>query len=234
MRSIFGLLWVVIICLPLNAQNILVTYETESKLDTKQLADSTVEDDAKMYYIMKLAQDFEELQYILKISDGAAQFELAPSVRMRLNFDNWHAQMEKERLHYVDSLIAIEQKTFLGKPVLVTEPSYNYQWQITTDTLTILTYPCIKAKRAKQQDDPEIEAWFAPTLPYSFGPLRYHGLPGLILQLTQNGKLVYRASHISFDESFSIVKPTSGLRMERRAYNEMVQRENTLHRTSKD
>ena len=31
----------------------------------------------------------------------------------------------------------------------------------------------------------EIVAWFAPSLPYGYGPKSFYGLPGLILELTR-------------------------------------------------
>ncbi len=41
-----------------------------------------------------------------------------------------------------------------------------------------------------------ITAWFCPELPYSFGPLEFNGLPGLILELEKNGNKVVAKSII--------------------------------------
>lgn len=40
-----------------------------------------------------------------------------------------------------------------------------------------------------------IVAWFAPSLPYSYGPKYFTGLPGLILELTDR-KVTFLASSI--------------------------------------
>jgi GLPGLI family protein len=44
-----------------------------------------------------------------------------------------------------------------------------------------------------------ITAWFAPSLPYSYGPKDYNGLPGLILEL-QERKTIYFASLITLSK----------------------------------
>jgi GLPGLI family protein len=54
------------------------------------------------------------------------------------------------------------------------------QWQLLTDTATILSYPCRKAAcRFRGRD---YEAWFTLDIPRDEGPWKLHGLPGLILR----------------------------------------------------
>jgi len=53
------------------------------------------------------------------------------------------------------------------------------EWQITSDTTTILSYLCYKATcRFKGRD---YTVWFTPEIPRSEGPWKLGGLPGLIL-----------------------------------------------------
>lgn len=54
-------------------------------------------------------------------------------------------------------------------------------WEITTEEKKIFDYTCQKAVcnfRGRRY-----EAWFAPELPLSDGPWKFHGLPGLILEV---------------------------------------------------
>jgi GLPGLI family protein len=53
-------------------------------------------------------------------------------------------------------------------------------WQITQDTSVIAGFVCIKA--FVYFDTTKIEAWFAPSIPISDGPLFLMGLPGLIVK----------------------------------------------------
>ena len=75
-------------------------------------------------------------------------------------------------------------------------------WNITSETKKIGDYQCYKAtakkvgmdKFGKEKSTPVV-AWFAPALPYGFGPIDFNGLPGLIIEL-QFYKTVYLATKI--------------------------------------
>lgn len=78
------------------------------------------------------------------------------------------------------------------------------KWQITKESKQIDNYLCYKAffvktyiGRDNKEKNITIEAWFAPALPYSYGPKDYYGLPGLILELKEKETTFY-ASYINF------------------------------------
>jgi GLPGLI family protein len=60
------------------------------------------------------------------------------------------------------------------------------QWQIETDTATILSYICQKA--VADFRGRHFTAWFAPDLPINDGPWKFMGLPGLILAVEDADK----------------------------------------------
>lgn len=75
-------------------------------------------------------------------------------------------------------------------------------WKISAESKKIAGYLCYKAikespftNRQGELKFTEIIAWFAPNLPYSFGPKNFYGLPGLILELTEN-KTTYLVTKI--------------------------------------
>ncbi len=75
-----------------------------------------------------------------------------------------------------------------------------YNWEISTESKKIGEYVCYKAvlnipyiNRKGESKTSEIIAWFAPSLPYSFGPKNYYGLSGLILELKD-----VRSTYIAF------------------------------------
>ena len=55
------------------------------------------------------------------------------------------------------------------------------EWEILSDTATILGYHCQKAQCHYRGRD--YEAWFTPEIPISEGPWKFYGLPGLITKL---------------------------------------------------
>lgn len=57
----------------------------------------------------------------------------------------------------------------------------SHQWDIKTDTLTILGYLCQKASTTFRGRT--YEAWFTSDIPVNDGPWKFYGLPGLILKV---------------------------------------------------
>lgn len=79
------------------------------------------------------------------------------------------------------------------------------EWEITAETKKIGDYKCYKAiyqlpiiNRNGVAKNVPIVAWFAPNLPFSYGPKGYNGVPGLILELTER-KTTYQATSISLN-----------------------------------
>lgn len=88
-------------------------------------------------------------------------------------------------------------------------------WQVTSETKKIDNYLCYKAfysennKKAGKDRLKKVTAWFAPSLPYSYGPNSYNGLPGLVLELLdEETKKLYFVKSIELkDESIEIKFP---------------------------
>ncbi len=100
------------------------------------------------------------------------------------------------------------------------------EWTITQETKKIGDYLCFKAVTVKKvrDDKPAVTtiAWFTPTIPVSFGPIDYFGLPGLILEVSYN-RINIRATKIALNSKEKIVikKPIKGKRMTVKEYDEM-------------
>lgn len=90
-----------------------------------------------------------------------------------------------------------EQTDFLGKKFLIQGPIPKQAWKLTGKSKLVLDYPCQEA--ILQDTSQQVVAWFAPTIPWQIGPSRYHGLPGLILELNIGDDRVVRAEAISFE-----------------------------------
>ncbi len=62
-----------------------------------------------------------------------------------------------------------------------------FEWEITEDTLTVSTYPCIKA--TCEYGGRKWTAWFTEDIPVSYGPWKFAGLPGLIMKVTDDDNI---------------------------------------------
>jgi GLPGLI family protein len=64
------------------------------------------------------------------------------------------------------------------------EPMDLFNWKILPDTTRIAGYLCQKATTGFSGR--YYTAWFTPNIPISEGPYKFHGLPGLILRITDS------------------------------------------------
>ena len=113
----------------------------------------------------------------------------------------------KDRLHQIEN----QGKTF----IVSREP---VSWEITDKTKVIKGYPTLKATatihtynyRLDKDQVRDVEAWFSPEIPVSFGPEGYGGLPGLILDLKVAGEHYYVTNIKLTSSEVDIQKPTKG------------------------
>ena len=112
---------------------------------------------------------------------------------------------------------------------LIEEKLDKQDWQIGTDSKMIGAYLCYKAtltipfiNRYGESKTKEVVCWFAPSLPYSFGPKSYYGLPGLILELTESQKTCV-ASKIEFSDTAVKINLPKGKTVSRGAYEKMLE-----------
>jgi GLPGLI family protein len=78
------------------------------------------------------------------------------------------------------------------------EDLFAQNWTIRNDTMTISGYKCQKA--VCDYRGRSFESWFAPEIPISEGPWKFHGLPGLIIKLFDT-KRHYEFELVEFKQS---------------------------------
>ena len=101
-------------------------------------------------------------------------------------------------------------------------------WLITTDTKIIDKYQCYKATytfeylaRDQKIKERTATAWFAPSLPYPYGPKNYFGLPGLILELNEND-ITFLVSKIEFSDVEIEIKLPKQKRIEKASFEKKI------------
>ena len=101
-------------------------------------------------------------------------------------------------------------------------------WEITSESKMIDTYQCYKATytfeylmRGGTMKPRVITAWFAPSLPYAFGPKNYYGLPGLILELTDR-TVTFLVSEIRLSDTEIEIKIPKGRRIPKEEFEKAL------------
>ncbi len=74
----------------------------------------------------------------------------------------------------------ISEKTIVDKKYIIKDIAITPRWKTTDETKVIDGKKCTKAIA---RGPLKVEAWYTTEIPFSFGPLGYYGLPGLIVEL---------------------------------------------------
>jgi GLPGLI family protein len=118
----------------------------------------------------------------------------------------------------------LHQKNSFGQQFLISMPPMK--WEITSENKMLGKYLCYKATTEKYIESRrgkkaiKIEAWYAPEIPFNYGPKNYNGLPGLILNLKEGALLFYAKNiKIKSKETIKIKVPTKGKRIKLEEYD---------------
>lgn len=85
----------------------------------------------------------------------------------------------------------------------------DFEWELKDDQKKIGNYICYKVtssrivKNLKGNFTHAMVAWYCPGIAVGYGPSRYGGLPGLILEI-DDGEMVYKAINIEFKNKMPI------------------------------
>ncbi len=113
-----------------------------------------------------------------------------------------------------------EIKSFVQKQYLISDGKHTIDWDIQDSTKSIGNYTCQKAigtSRGRQYI-----VWFTTDLPYSFGPRRLNGLPGLILEAYDlTDRIVYRFKEYNTVSGKEIGIPEDAIASTEKEYADM-------------
>ncbi|MBR9847105.1 MAG: GLPGLI family protein [Algicola sp.] len=129
-----------------------------------------------------------------------------------------------------------------GKLFLIKDSLVNRKWELINETKNIGLYTCYKAvfkdsyETQTITDGEEFETvtkdrtttvWYTPQIPVSHGPMDYHGLPGLIMEIN-DGELTLVCTKIIInpEDEININEPTKGKEVTQEEYEKIMEDKN--------
>ena len=183
---------------------------------------SKSEDSRIKNIINDLLKEANKQIFVLDFTNNDSKFSMVNSLTMSSN----NLPFEKQKIKLASTRFTSDFNYYLNKNenfvilekldgALIKMEYVKKKWNITSESKMIDKYLCYKANyinsyigRDGKEKNIEISAWFAPSLPYSYGPKDYNGLPGLILELREKETTYYAASiNFSNTKEFKIDFP---------------------------
>jgi GLPGLI family protein len=185
------------------SQNHRFIYEVESKKDSTE---NTI---TKEFYHLDIFSD--DIKYY-----GRAYYEADSLIKNNIGFSaNSSPILTDIIVRKTDN--EYDQYEWLQYDVLKTSQKVSQKWILTDEKKTIQDHLVQKAET--NWGGRKWTAWFSPEIPFQYGPYKFHGLPGLIMEisdsqnnyvfkLVKSGKLS-ETQKISFDHIFKIGVPVN-------------------------
>ncbi len=170
-------------------------------------------DEEMMLKMLTFNLDFnnnESLFYLSQnlISEHENQSRKKYVTSLFYGFDKIYINKTKDEL--------IEQLYYSSGSILKFRKANFIEWNITKKTKNIIGYKCYKAtytyiQKWRGREFPwKIIAWYTPEIPKQYGPIRYTGLPGTILQISEENRSFIATGIKFFNEEIKIKKPSDG------------------------
>lgn len=212
------------------AQFGVIKYKVSVNIDIKTAPKETI---GMFESINSLVQKQE---FELKFSDKVSVFDIIPSLKESSNKET-KLYYRIARVGYTcgtkvyyeknaNTIYEIHENGIITKDVIGKD-----FWQITSETKKIDKYNCIKAfhtinflTRNGEKTSRIITAWFAPSLPYSFGPKTYSGLPGLIVELLDKNT-TFTATSIKLSKNDIAIKLPKGKAISKEDYDKKIKQQ---------
>lgn len=228
----------ILLKITLNAQNSgSVTYRIKVEKEIKKI-------DKKNYdFINKLEIIAKKFELKLNFSKNNSFYELVKPMKMNTEQETLFKMAEivfKSNNKFYTSLNnrkIITEKNFLGEIFLVEEAINETDWNLVNEQKLIGNYNCFKAERIyryesrKGKESIRQEVWYAPALPFAFGPSEFVGFPGLVIEV-KSGNIIYYAEKIEIFKNNNLVikMPLKGKKISPENFNKIAKeaRENFL------
>ncbi len=156
---------------------------------------------------LNVDDDEETISFKIKLSDSKGKM--------------YYYNAEESVFIFRDFLLEEEKK----KAYLINEPKPEFKWILSNETKQINTYLANKAFTSFRGRDYEV--WYTTEISNKFGPWKFNGLPGLILEIKSKDNIIYikaeKISALKKNDSISRPKEENNITFEK--YVEIKEKE---------
>lgn len=177
--------------------------------------------------MLSFSENTDKDEYTLIFNRTKSYFSLIEDKDLKIG-----NQTEMGKLHLftykvytdlIDNLMIKQPEPFEKEIFLIKTEIGNQQWELTTDSKLVDGHKCYKAILKKDDNQKHnVVAWYAPDIPFRFGPIVYNNLPGLILELTLDERIIIYLTQLNLNskEDFKFKIPENGKIVNEAQYEE--------------
>ncbi len=127
----------------------------------------------------------------------------------------------------------IEQIVFMTRDFRVSTKLEPIAWKLAAKNTKILDYMCMAAET--QIDGKTITAYFTSEIPFSLGPDKYTGLPGLVLAIEIDGQTAFVATSVDLTVPAKglLSKPGTGKKITQKKFDKLIAEKMKEYRESR-
>lgn len=221
------------------SQHILIDYKISTNVILNEENFKLPKDDIDANYKQQAIKSFNEayallndMKMHLKATSSEALFfgENKMSNEHNPELYNMAKIMIKNDYKYYTNLTkGTSSKWFntLGKDFVIENSISKFNWKLTKESKYIEKYLCYKASMSYTVENSagiftkNVIAWYAPEIPFHFGPKGFSGLPGLILELTDD-KITYVAEKICMNNEKIQIEQPLGAKIDQKDLDVMI------------
>ncbi|WP_339833293.1 GLPGLI family protein [uncultured Flavobacterium sp.] len=223
------IIFLIFITLNSFSQDKLVVYNFKLLEDKKFMENKTLGDLYK-----KGIEQAKHIKLNLEFNDTIARFKMQETMSAEENNRNMavaFCNCKEDIYIYNYKVYRSNTEGLFKKNEFLIIDSLNMNWKFLNESKLIDGYECYKATNeyivinSKGELRHPVVAWYCPQLPYSFGPVGYGGLPGLILELQVRNN-VFGVEKIILDHKIEepIKLPTKGEVITDEDYNNKIKK----------
>lgn len=217
-----GLFWLVFSA-QAQIQSGEIIYKIKNDMDLEMLGDTISLNEGSKKYLMEVLSKLDKaqkyFQYKLAFNREEAIYKDMNSIPNDNGIDLSVASGTFGSGIYYTNLkenLSFNQRKTFNKLWLIQRNLDDLSWKLKTGTKTIQGYDCKKAvipffRSPSIQPIAEITVWYAPDLPFQFGPIHLFGLPGMILGVEFEHVFLYAAEITLHQKEMKFNRPSKGV-----------------------